>query len=133
MDIHTKAEYNNGHIEGFLNIPMDNLREQITEIELEKPVYIIQLAPLCQWNEKSDCQTYTGVQFDFNRKRCLWIYIKSSRYANADVNTKLYVNHEAAHHSISVHQYLIFPFCICFCVMYRSPAMIGRCINRGYL
>lgn len=41
LDVRTKAEFNNGHIEGFLNIPVDNLREHITEIELEKPVYVM--------------------------------------------------------------------------------------------
>lgn len=41
LDVRTKAEFNNGHIEGFLNIPVDNLREYITEIEPEKPVYVM--------------------------------------------------------------------------------------------
>ncbi len=41
LDTRTVGEYSRGHIEGFVNIPVDELRERIGEIEAEKPVYVI--------------------------------------------------------------------------------------------
>lgn len=41
LDVRTIGEYNRGHIEGFRNIPVDELREHLNEIEKEKPVYVI--------------------------------------------------------------------------------------------
>ena len=41
LDVRTTAEYNRGHIEGFRNIPVDELRERLNELEEKKPVYVI--------------------------------------------------------------------------------------------
>ena len=41
LDTRTPQEYSRGHIEGFQNIPVDELRERIGEIEAGKPVYVI--------------------------------------------------------------------------------------------
>ena len=41
LDTRTAHEYSRGHIEGFQNIPVDELRERIGEIEAGKPVYVI--------------------------------------------------------------------------------------------
>ena len=41
LDTRTVGEYNRGHIEGFRNIPVDELRERIGELEKNKPVYVI--------------------------------------------------------------------------------------------
>ena len=41
LDTRTIGEYNRGHIEGFVNIPVDELRERIGEIQAGKPVYVI--------------------------------------------------------------------------------------------
>ena len=41
LDTRTVEEYSSGHIEGFANIPVDELRERIGEIEAGKPVYVI--------------------------------------------------------------------------------------------
>jgi len=41
LDTRTVGEYRRGHIEGFVNIPVDELRERIGEIETGKPVYVI--------------------------------------------------------------------------------------------
>lgn len=41
LDTRTVGEYNRGHIEGFRNIPVDELRQRIGEIEAGKPVYVI--------------------------------------------------------------------------------------------
>ncbi|MGI6018941.1 MAG: FAD-dependent oxidoreductase [Marvinbryantia sp.] len=41
LDVRTAGEYSRGHIDGFKNIPVDELRERIGEIEAGKPVYVI--------------------------------------------------------------------------------------------
>ena len=41
LDTRTAGEYSRGHIEGFRNIPVDELRERITELDPDKPVYVI--------------------------------------------------------------------------------------------
>jgi len=41
LDTRTVREYERGHIDGFVNIPVDELRERLHEIEPEKPVYVI--------------------------------------------------------------------------------------------
>ncbi len=41
LDTRTVGEYSRGHIEGFKNIPVDELRERIGELEAGKPVYVI--------------------------------------------------------------------------------------------
>ena len=41
LDTRTVGEFRRGHIEGFQNIPVDELRERIHEITPEKPVYVI--------------------------------------------------------------------------------------------
>ena len=41
LDARTAEEYAGGHIEGFRNIPVDELRERLGEIEAGKPVYVI--------------------------------------------------------------------------------------------
>ena len=41
LDVRTPREYAGGHIEGFRNIPVDELRERLREIEPGKPVYVI--------------------------------------------------------------------------------------------
>ena len=41
LDTRTPGEFRRGHIEGFINIPVDNLRERISDIQPGKPVYVI--------------------------------------------------------------------------------------------
>ncbi|MBE6939405.1 MAG: CoA-disulfide reductase [Ruminococcaceae bacterium] len=41
LDTRTEAEYAMGHVEGFVNIPVDALRERLQELERGKPVYVI--------------------------------------------------------------------------------------------
>lgn len=41
LDARTAGEYENGHINGFKNIPVDELRERLEEIEQGRPVYVI--------------------------------------------------------------------------------------------
>ena len=41
LDTRTPWEYQRGHVDGFVNIPVDNLRERLDEIPKEKPVYVM--------------------------------------------------------------------------------------------
>ncbi len=41
LDTRTVGEYRRGHIEGFTNIPVDELRERLNELDKSKPVYVI--------------------------------------------------------------------------------------------
>ena len=41
LDTRTVGEYSRGHVDGFQNIPVDELRERIGELEAGKPVYVI--------------------------------------------------------------------------------------------
>ena len=57
----TVGEFNRGHIPGFLNIPVDDLRDRIAELEPGKPVYVI-----CQSGLRSyiACRILAGFGFD---------------------------------------------------------------------
>lgn len=41
LDVRTPGEYAAGHAEGFVNLPVDDLREHLAEIPAGKPVYLI--------------------------------------------------------------------------------------------
>lgn len=41
LDTRTSMEYNMGHADGFINIPVDDLRERMGELDKHKPVYVI--------------------------------------------------------------------------------------------
>lgn len=67
LDTRTKEEFGSGHIDGFVNIPVDELRERLGELETGKPVYAI-----CQSGLRSyiacrilmqhgfDCRNFSG-------------------------------------------------------------------------
>ena len=67
LDTRTKEEYEGGHLDGFVNIPVDELREHLHELERGKPVYVI-----CQSGLRSyiacrilmqhgfDCRNFSG-------------------------------------------------------------------------
>lgn len=41
IDVRTAEEFDSGHIKGFFNIPVDELREHIEEFDIKKPVYLV--------------------------------------------------------------------------------------------
>ena len=41
IDVRTEEEFDSGHIKGFFNIPVDELREHIEEFDIKKPVYVV--------------------------------------------------------------------------------------------
>ena len=40
LDVRTEGEYRRGHLNGFRNIPLDDLREHLDELDRSKPVYV---------------------------------------------------------------------------------------------
>ena len=40
LDVRTPAEYARGHIDGAINIPLDSLRQRMSELPAQKPVYV---------------------------------------------------------------------------------------------
>lgn len=41
LDSRTPKEYSRGHVEGFINIPVDEIRERLNEIPKDKPIYVM--------------------------------------------------------------------------------------------
>ena len=40
LDVRTEWEYQRGHLDGFRNVPLDDLREHLDGLEQDKPVYV---------------------------------------------------------------------------------------------
>lgn len=61
LDVRTPEEYAAGHAEGFINIPVDELRSKVSDIPKDKPIYI-----MCQSGVRSyiACRILTGMGFD---------------------------------------------------------------------
>lgn len=61
LDTRTVWEYTQGHIDGFVNIPVDELRERLDELDKSKPVYVI-----CQSGLRSyiACRILAGNGFE---------------------------------------------------------------------
>ena len=67
LDTRTPWEYNRGHIEGFINIPVDELRDRLSELDKNKRVYIICQSGLRSYiayriltQEGYDCRNFSG-------------------------------------------------------------------------
>lgn len=41
LDTRTPEEFADGHVEGFMNIPVDEIRDRIQELDPDKPVYVM--------------------------------------------------------------------------------------------
>ena len=41
IDVRTAEEFDSGHIKGFFNIPVDELREHIEEFDIKNPIYVV--------------------------------------------------------------------------------------------
>lgn len=61
LDVRTKAEYEADHIDGFVHIPLDSLREKLSEIPKEKKLYVH-----CRSGLRSyiACRILTGSGYD---------------------------------------------------------------------
>ena len=79
LDVRTAGEYGRGHIEGFRNIPVDELRARLGEIEVGKPVYVI-----CQSGLRSyiACRILAGYGYE------AYNFSGGFRYYDAVVNDR---------------------------------------------
>ena len=61
LDTRTQGEYARGHVDGFINIPVDDLRENIDKLDKSKPVYV-----MCQSGLRSyiSCRILSGEGID---------------------------------------------------------------------
>ena len=41
LDVRTPAEYEKSHMEGFVNVPLDELRDHLSDLDPSKPVYVL--------------------------------------------------------------------------------------------
>lgn len=67
LDTRTPDEYAHGHVDGFVNIPVDELRERLSEIDRSKPLYVMCQSGLRSYiacrilsQEGYDCYNFSG-------------------------------------------------------------------------
>jgi NADPH-dependent 2,4-dienoyl-CoA reductase/sulfur reductase-like enzyme/rhodanese-related sulfurtransferase len=61
LDVRTPTEYDNGHIDGFINIPVDELRGRLDELDQSKKIYVT-----CQVGVRGYAATRILVQNNFD-------------------------------------------------------------------
>ena len=49
IDVRTPGEHAAGHPEGFVNIPVDEIRDRLEEIDFSKPAYLICQSAIRSW------------------------------------------------------------------------------------
>ena len=79
LDTRTPMEYRMGHAKGFINIPVDELRERIDELDKSKPVYII-----CQ----SGLRSYIASRILMGNGFDAYNFAGGFRFYNAVLNDK---------------------------------------------
>ena len=82
LDTRTPGEYARGHIDGFVNIPVDELRERLSEIEPGKPVYVI-----CQ----SGLRSYIASRILAGNGYDAWNFSGGFRFYDAVMNERALV------------------------------------------
>lgn len=67
IDVRTPREYAAGHLDGFVNIPVDEIRDRLDEIDLAKPAYLMCQAAIRSWiagriliQKGVDCYHFAG-------------------------------------------------------------------------
>ena len=79
LDTRTVGEYNRGHIEGFQNIPVDELRERIGELEKNKPVYVICQSGLRSYIATRILEGYGFEAYNFAGGFCFYEAVMNDR------------------------------------------------------
>lgn len=87
LDTRTKKEFDSGHIEGFINIPLDELRERLEEIEKGKPVYV-----MCQ----SGLRSYIATRILEGRGYAAYNFSGGYRYYDMVINDRELIEREYA-------------------------------------
>ncbi len=87
LDVRTKKEYENGHVDGFTNIPVDELRERLCEIRSDQPVYV-----MCQ----SGLRSYIAVRILAGKGYDAWNFSGGYRFYDAVENDRCMIGASTA-------------------------------------
>ncbi|MCI8609806.1 MAG: FAD-dependent oxidoreductase [Firmicutes bacterium] len=87
LDLRTEEEYRYGHVDGFVNIPVDELRERLDEIEKDKPVYV-----MCQ----SGLRSYIGLRILTGCGYDVYNFSGGFRFYDAVVNDRCLIESSTA-------------------------------------
>lgn len=87
LDTRTKIEFDSGHIEGFINIPLDELRERLGKIDKGKPVYV-----MCQ----SGLRSYIATRILEGRGYEAYNFAGGYRYYDMVINDRELIEREYA-------------------------------------
>lgn len=87
LDTRTPGEYQRGHVDGFVNIPVDNLRERLEEIPKEKPVYV-----MCQ----SGLRSYIATRILEGNSYTAYNFSGGFRFYDAVMNDRCLIETAAA-------------------------------------
>lgn len=87
LDTRTNKEFDLGHVKGFINIPLDELRERLEEIDKEKPVYV-----MCQ----SGLRSYIATMILEGRGYEAYNFSGGYRYYDMVINDRELIEREYA-------------------------------------
>lgn len=87
LDVRTAEEFATGNIDGFVNIPVDELRERAGELDKDKPVYVI-----CQ----SGLRSYIAARILAGRGFEVYNFAGGYRFYAAVVRDKLFAERSTA-------------------------------------
>ncbi len=87
LDVRTKKEYEHGHVDGFINIPVDDLRERLHELKPDQPVYV-----MCQ----SGLRSYIAVRILAGNGYDAWNFSGGYRFYDAVENDRALIESATA-------------------------------------
>lgn len=87
LDMRTSGEYSHGHVDGFINIPVDELRERLDELDKNKPVYV-----MCQ----SGLRSYIATRILAGNGYDAYNFSGGFRYYDAVVNDRCLIESATA-------------------------------------
>ena len=87
LDARTKKEYEHGHVDGFVNIPVDELRERLHELKADQPVYV-----MCQ----SGLRSYIALRILAGNGYDAWNFSGGYRFYDAVENDRAMIESATA-------------------------------------
>lgn len=87
LDARTKKEYEHGHVDGFVNIPVDELRERLHELKTDQPVYV-----MCQ----SGLRSYIALRILAGNGYDAWNFSGGYRFYDAVENDRAMIESATA-------------------------------------
>ena len=87
LDARTKKEYEHGHVDGFVNIPVDELRERLHELKADQPVYV-----MCQ----SGLRSYIALRILAGNEYDAWNFSGGYRFYDAVENDRAMIESATA-------------------------------------